>query len=295
MRNAGCASYGDETPRKLPHFSSSCGDETPQRNTCRFLDLPVELQQEIYERCDVHSRLRLDHVLKNKFKHKMAINQRLLLIAYALKRDRSCVSTNVAFNTFLSQNRSDGSVRCLVDEYGITLEELDDFNALCKSVREGSMSHWAKLLTVEVIEVLNDKHLQSLTIIIYQTSVAIFESLWDSVGGRLLLQKTVFINNFELRMFCFGVINYGNCELAKHIFSIEAQNKYGIMNDVSTMKDYIMTNCVDAFADRVSCLKVMIECCEPPMEILHKCLKVAMNTIAVDAFRFLRERGVTGG
>ena len=104
------------------------------------------------------------------------------------------------------------------------------------------------------------------------------------------MQKTVFKNNHELRMFCFGVINYGNCELAKHIFSIEAQNKYGI--NVSMMKDYILANCVDAFADRVSCLKVMIECIDVPVETLHKCLKVAMNTIAVDAFRFLRERGV---
>lgn len=262
------------------------------QNTCRLLDLPVELQQEIYERCDVYSRLHLNHVLKNKFTHKTAINQRLLLIAYALKRDRSCVSTNVAFNTFLCRNRDDGSVRCLVDEYGITLEKLDDFNALCKSLREGSVSLWAKILTVEMIQTLNDKHLQSLTATIHQTSVAIFESLWDSVGGHLLLQKTVFKNNYELRMFCFGVINYGNCELAKHIFSIEAQNKYGIMKDFRMMKDYILANCVDAFADRVSCLKVLIECVEPPMETLHKCLKVATNTMAVDAFRFLRERRV---
>ena len=261
------------------------------RNTCRFLDLPVELQQEIYDRCDVHSRIRLDHVLKKKFTHKMAINQRLLLIAYALKHDRSCVSTNTQFNTFLCHYRDDGSVRCLVDEYGITLEELDDFNALHKSVKEGNMSHWAKILTVEMIETLNDKHLQSLCSTLYQTSVAIFESLWESVGGRLLLQKTVFKNNYELRMFCFGVINYGNGELAKHIYSMEAQNKYGI--NVSMMKDYILANCVDACADRVSCLKVMIECVEPPMEILQKCLKVATNTMAVDAFRFLKERGIT--
>lgn len=94
-----------------------------KETVCRFLDLPVELQQEIYDRCDVYSRLRLDHVLKHKFTHKAAINQRLLLIAYALKRDRTCVSTNVQFNTFLSQNRDDGSVRCLIDEYGITLEK----------------------------------------------------------------------------------------------------------------------------------------------------------------------------
>ena len=261
-----------------------------KETVCRLLDLPVELQQEIYERCDVYSRLHLDHVLKKKFTHKTAINQRLLLIAYALKRDRTCVSTNVAFNTFLCRNRDDGSVRCLVDEYGITLEELDDFNALCKSLREGSVSHWAKVLTVEMIETLSDKHLQSLCSTLYQTSVAIFESLWESVGGHLLLQKTVFKNNYELRMFCFGVINYSNLKLAKHIFSIEAQNKYGI--NVSMMKDYIFANCVDACADRVSCLKVMIECVEPPMEILQKCLKVATNTMAVDAFRFLRERGV---
>ena len=55
------------------------------RNACRFLDLPDELQQEIYDRCDVYSRLRLDHVLKNKFTHKAAINKTLILIAYALE------------------------------------------------------------------------------------------------------------------------------------------------------------------------------------------------------------------
>jgi hypothetical protein len=71
-------------------------------HTCPLLDLPVELQQEIYERCDVYSRLRLDHVLKNKFTHKAAINKKLLLIAYALKRDKTCVSKNAQFNTFLS-------------------------------------------------------------------------------------------------------------------------------------------------------------------------------------------------
>jgi hypothetical protein len=250
----------------------------------------VELQQEIYDRCDVHSRLRLDHVLKNKFKHKAAINQRLLLIAYALKRDKTCVSTNAQFNTFLRRNRDDGSVRCLIDEYGITLEKLDDFNALCKSVREGNVSHWAKSLTAEMIETLNDKHLQSLSTTIHQTSVAIFESLWDSVGGRLLLQKTVFKNNYELRMFCFGVINYSNLELAKHIYSVEAQDKYGI--NVSMMKDYILACCVEAFGDRVSCLNVLLECVDLPMETLQKCLKEAMNAMAVDAFRFLRERGV---
>jgi hypothetical protein len=232
----------------------------------------------------------LDHVLKNKFTHKTVLNKKLLLIAYALKRDKTCVSKNAQFNMFLSQNRCDGSARYLIDEYGITLEELDDFNALCKSVREGNASHWAKSLTVEMIETLNDKHLQNLCSTLYQTSVAIFESLWDSGGGRLLLQKTVFKSNYELRMFCFGVINYGNLELAKHIYSIEAQNKYGI--NVSMMKEYILANCVDACADRVSCLKVIIECVEPPIETLHKCLKVAMNTISVDAFRFLREHGV---
>jgi hypothetical protein len=178
-----------------------------------------------------------------------------------------------------------------MDECGITLEALDDFNVLCKSVREGNTSYWAKSLTVEMIETLNDKHLQSLSTTIQKTSVAIFESLWDSVGGRLLLQKTVFKNDYELRMFCFGVINYGNLELAKHIYSVDAQDKYGI--NVSMMKDYILACCVDAFGDRVSCLEVMIECVDVPMETLQKCLAIAMNTLAVDAFRFLRDHGVT--
>ena len=261
------------------------------RNACRFLDLPVELQQEIYDRCDVYSRLRLDHVLKNKFTHKAAINKTLILIAYALKRDITCVNTNAVFNTFLSQNRCDGSVRRLLDEYGIRLDELVGFELLYMGMKEQDIDIVRRMLSLISVETLNGEQLRKLHTLIYTTSVEMFGKIWESEEGRLLFQNTIFKNDFELQMFSFCVINYANLELAKHIFSVDAQHTYGI--NVPMMKDYILSrDCWKLFANRESCLKVWIESVDVPMDILQGCLIVATDTLAVDSFKFLKYRGV---
>ena len=258
-------------------------------STCRFLDLPVELQQEIYDRCDIHSRIRLNHVLKKKFSHKTDINKTLLLIAYALKHDKTYVNNNININTFLSNNQEDGSVRCLLSKYNIVLEKLDDFNLLCKSMRNHDIGTAVELLTVEFIEKLDKDQLNNLMKLIYKTSVEMFERIWGIPGGRMLIEKTVLKDMHEQRLLFFNVINYGNCELAKHLFSLDAQNKYGF--DVEFMKYFILGRWI-AFADRVPCLAALFESIDVPAHIMQCCLKEAINTMAVDAFKFLKERGV---
>jgi hypothetical protein len=222
----------------------------------------------------------LNHVLRNKFTHKTAINNSLVLIAFALKSDKTCANTNIQFNTFLHQNREDGGVKSLLGEFEITLEKMDVLS-LCKCMTDD----------VAAIEAFDERQLSRLTTMIYRTSVDMFERVWSTPAGRAVLQKTVFKNDGELRLFCFGVINYGNRELAGHIFSMDAQNKYGI--NVTMMREFIATVCVNSFSDRVSCLKVLVECVDVPVDVLRLCLKTAMDRLAVDAFRFLKQQGVS--
>ena len=78
-----------------------------------------------------------------------------------------------------------------------------------------------------------------------------FGKIWESEEGRLLFQNTIFKNDFELQMFSFCVITYANFELAKHIFSVDAQHTYGI--NVPMMNDYILSrDCWKLFANRES-------------------------------------------
>ena len=255
------------------------------RNTFRFLDLPDELQQKIYDECDVYSRIRLDHVLKKKFQHKTCINNKLLLIAHALKHDATYVNNNSTFNKFLAKNSSDGSVRCLLDEYKINLDELNEFETFCMCLENKSV------LSFVSVDKFNDEQIAKISYLLYNISTVMFQNIWMNESGRTLLKKTVFTNPYELRIFCFNLINFANLDLAKHIFSMDAQNTYEI--DVSMMKNYILTtDCWKSFADRVSCLKVLIEIFDVPKDILQKMLKISVDTLAVDAFKFLKEHGV---
>lgn len=252
----------------------------------RYLDLPIELQQKIYEECDVYSRIRLDHVLKKKFQHKIYINNTLLLIAHALKKDAMYVNNNVIFNNFLTRNFCDGSVQRLVEEYNVKIDKLNHFETLCMCLENKNINTLTQILSSFSIDTLSDEQFQRILIMLYRIDSEMFEYMWTVENGRMLLQNTVFKNNYELRMFCFNLVNFANLDLAKHIFSTDTQNTYGI--DVSMMKGYVISSW-KSFADRVSCLKVFLEICDIPIDLLQKMLKVSMETLAVDAYKLLKE------
>jgi hypothetical protein len=248
----------------------------------RYLDLPLELQQKIYQECDVYSRIRLDHVLKKKFAHH--INNTLVLIAHALKKDAMCVNNNLFFNKFLTRNINDGSVQRIVEEFNIKVDKLNDFETFCICLENKNIDTLTQVLPL--IDTFTEEQLDRIKMILYRTSSEIFEYIWTIENGRQLLIKTVFKDIYELRMFCFNLINFANLDLAKHIFSTNAQNRYTI--DVLLMKEYVHSSW-KSFVDRVSCLKVFREVCDIPVELLQKMLKVSMETLAVDAYKFLKQ------
>ena len=249
-----------------------------------FLDLPDELQQTIYDSCDVFSRLNLDIVLNKKFRHKTYINERLVLVHHALKHSKDeFISPKI--HDFLSQNRDDGGTKCIISEHGVCLNMMTCFDRLTNAILQSNTTDLSKLLREsDIAAELDRSHIRALQDTVYRSSKDIIETLWKDPNGNKLF-KVLIIDNQE--SFMFNVINYTNKELAEHVY--RNAELYGL--DYEKCKRH-MLKLWSSLASRKQCLELLISCIDIPTNILVQCMLFVMRNLHFESYLFLKLQGI---
>jgi len=179
-----------------------------------FLQLPKEIQCNIYDRLCADDRVRLNMALPRNEKIRRTLkmtndrNRKLGLVSYMLKKKRP-EKLSAFMTKFILENKDDPTFQEVYKEYGIDTKPRD-VSFLIADIVSGDFKNRDKWPTAN--EILSSEHWgHFLETFARYGNAETFDGMVD------LLKETIFIDEMMSQKLFFDIANYGNDDLLRYI------------------------------------------------------------------------------
>jgi hypothetical protein len=246
-----------------------------------FLDLPYDLQEYIYQKLGPKQRLKMRLVLPKDTKLWNAERDRkLLMLKKYIKKRKSDIQTkqkclNQKVISYINKYKSDSYVKRYYvdfkcDESGTSQGLVFDIRNKRVKKEDTYTSH--ELSCIDSVEVRNA---------IVQTDIQTFSNLIDNPTLHTFIIKL--LSDYDFRGFMFGLVNYKNEELFKHILHSHFNGKETLYQSIQQGIEYLSDiRIASIFVNCTSSLKILTDNIKLSQETLNTLLDKSIENFDIE-------------
>lgn len=244
-----------------------------------FLDLPIDLQENIFQRLDAKDRVKMKLALPKKNKiYKADREIKLAITSSFIKKNRSRLlqkqsTLKPCIIEFLKSNINDITVKQYCDEFGITKDIDPKEDDLANAIQNNNVC-------IEKEYVISKDYFYN----IYKSKPDTFTKLYINKSTQKYFIE--FLHN-DYQMFVFNLFNYENKELLQFVLNGDYEFKSDLKPYLDRAIEMIGTKMIGIFIKRKSTLQLIMSHLSISKETIVQLMEKAEEDFHVESWVFL--------
>lgn len=255
-----------------------------------FLNLPVEIQNTVYDNLDIKHRAKLNmalprtHTITHTLKTNPDKDKKLRYLSYMIEKKKYTHSNQLSRKCmeFISENQDDPTIKNICKDLNIVFNPDTSVMALITDITN---NHVSPNTTYTIPEDTNLTHIQY--VIAAFATPSTFDTLyWRNPTTSPVISEKLLKKRQADRSFFFELVNYCNSDLLKHLIARYAEEEWLVFG-INYLKD------ISQLFFFLGSIKCLCEIVKIPEEKKKQLLQSAIDQMDTEVADYMTSIGTT--